>query len=90
MADRSAMDAIGPAAPPPQIAGATGVGASPAMKETTTMRLQELKRRVDEADYRVDVDAVASAILRRPDARRLLLAGHPLRLERATPRRGAH
>ncbi len=54
------------------------------------MRLQELKRRVDEADYRVDVDAVASAILRRPDARRLLLAGHPLRPERATPRRGAH
>lgn len=90
MADRSAMDAIGPAAPPAQIAGATGVGASPAMKETTTMRLQELKRRVDEADYRVDVDAVASAILRRPDARRLLLAGHPLRPERATPRRGAH
>jgi len=54
------------------------------------MRLQELKRRVDEADYRVDVDAVASAILRRPDARRLLLAGHPMRPERATPRRGAH
>ena len=44
------------------------------MEDQSIAHLAELKDRVSRDDYRVDPAAVAEAMLRRPEVRRLLLA----------------
>ena len=58
-----------------------------AMTDERTMRISELKQRVASADYRVNEREVASAILRRPSACRLLLID-PSRLRSPAEHRG--
>jgi hypothetical protein len=48
------------------------------------MKLDSLKERIARADYAVDPDAVAEALIRRVDVTRVLTAGHAL------SQRGAH
>jgi hypothetical protein len=38
------------------------------------MHISELKERIERSTYTVDVDAVAAALLRRPDARRTIVS----------------
>jgi hypothetical protein len=38
------------------------------------MQINELKQRIERSAYTVDVNAVAEALLRRPDARRTIMA----------------
>ena len=43
------------------------------MSESRTLRISTLRERIDRAQYHVDVDKVAEAILGRPTARMLIV-----------------
>jgi Anti-sigma-28 factor, FlgM len=45
------------------------------MSEQRAMRITSLRTRIDRAEYHVDVDKVAEAILGRPTARMLIIPG---------------
>ena len=51
------------------------------MSESRTARITTLRERIDRAQYHVDVDRVAEAILGRPTARMLIVPGEMASLD---------
>jgi hypothetical protein len=51
------------------------------MSDQRTVRIMNLRERIDRADYHVDVDRVAEAILGRPIVRMLIVPGETVWLE---------
>jgi anti-sigma28 factor (negative regulator of flagellin synthesis) len=45
------------------------------MSEQRTLRITDLRERIDRAQYHVDVDKVAEAVLGRPTLRLLIIGG---------------
>jgi hypothetical protein len=55
------------------------------MSEQRTLRITSLRERIDRAQYQVDVDKVAEAVLGRPTLRLLIIGGAMAAEEDAEP-----
>ena len=55
------------------------------MSEQRALRITNLRQRIDRAQYHVDVDKVAEAILGRPTLRVLIIPGGTMSAEDADP-----
>jgi hypothetical protein len=55
------------------------------MSEQRTLRITSLRERIDRAQYQVDVDKVAEAVLGRPTLRLLIIGGAMSAEEDADP-----